>query len=145
MKQNIGQGIHVTIDGGIIDSVTPTEAYGEWSETHSYTPLYLTKESDGYNSEYIPISFATQIGENYWYVGVNYSSGDSFGYATGRHCVMGLFKTIEEANKFVKAIENCKKDEYTFDFNGLKYSTSAFVGYFERIENIVVEKLTLTG
>jgi hypothetical protein len=92
--------------------------------------------------------------KTYYLVDVNYDTGDSFGHYAGKIAFVDLFESRELAFSLAEAIEDNAKaygNKSNWDYKPLKYKvddgserecyTSAWLGYFESINDVVVKEV----
>ena len=119
------------------------EQYGEWYDENNIQYLECSITDSKYGS---PIDFNVEVGDTVYYVYVDYNTGDSFGHASNCHCEIGIYKTVEEANKVAKIIINdAEKDNHEpLDIGAERpISTWEWKGYFETFNSCNVEPLVV--
>jgi hypothetical protein len=125
----------VTYSCECIDSVHPTERFGDWSATYNFTVHSFsvappdTPEWDWIMESDVDPSEG-DIPEQMHCVWVKYSEGDTFGSSSGNGQIVGLFKDIDKAHALAKSIAN---DSYR-PTTGYK----RWGGYFECLESVEI-------
>jgi hypothetical protein len=127
------------------------EDYGDWSESNDFdlgTGVAIEK-GDGrdHRREYFKVGFDAKCGDLVHLVVLRYSSGDSFGSASGLGEVLWIFKDSELAYKALRQVEQ-KNDEatsYEFETEG---GTKKSVGnpvydYFSNVQDVDVVTLPI--
>lgn len=122
-------------------------SYGSWSEDYSssITDVYEINDKDSrpYSSETFLVPDGT---EEVFVVYMIYSTGDSFGRATGKIDVLHCTSNEEAAHELAKKITD-NPDEYAIKFvddfgrDISLYNNGA--GYFERISYVEVERFSV--
>jgi hypothetical protein len=127
--------------------------FASWSRStaHSIQGFREAKEGEYHD---LVVSFKPEKNRNYFLLYVLYGSGDSFGRSTGNIVFVGLYEdealAEENAKRIADHAEAYKKgkaeDEFSVtlkedDAAESKMSTS-WNGYFERVEDIVVERIS---
>lgn len=117
------------------------ERYGSWSEEWDFDVTGVSLSSrDRYEEEKFTIDFDVKAGDPVFVLFMTYSTGDTFGRATGKGEVLWVFKDAELAKKAkdLWVEENEKRDpEFSIEFEvdggkKVKLSNPA-AGYFENI------------
>ncbi|WP_298752109.1 hypothetical protein [uncultured Arcobacter sp.] len=101
----------------------------------------------------IPFNFDTDEQDVYFLLYVSYETGDSFGKSSGNTEFIGLYNDPKIAKENQQTIEDYvehrKNDNWSVELwnsdgsEKYSYSTSAFTGYFEYVENIDVIPLMI--
>ena len=117
------------------------EQWGDWSEEYDFNVRGVSLSSrDRWNEEKFNLDIDVKAGEPVFVLYMTYSTGDTFGRATGRGEVLWVFKdpdTAKEALRIWKE-ENDKRDpEYSVKFEDdvgrvIQLSNPAS-GYFENL------------
>ncbi len=96
-----------------------------------------------------PVDFEVKKGDVVFIVVVTFEDGDTFGRSCGNVCVVDIFKDEKEAETLASIIygdeKKCDKDDL-FDRQA-KRSYKGYApwhGYFERLENVEVQKFIVT-
>jgi len=126
-----------------------SKSYGEW---HSESHYNFKKLSLSEGEEKITIAGNPKIGDYLFLVYALYSRGDSFGEATGCLEIVGAYDSENKA-KFIKNLLEEDYDSYLknkrghtygrkiLDADGLPVFTDIWKGYFESLEQVVIEYL----
>lgn len=98
----------------------------------------------------IATTFDIDVEKKYYLVKVTYSTGDSFGSHSGNASYLDLFETRKPALELKQALEkhnpNLYKDytqRFTLRCNRKDYYVMQYFGYFEHIESIDVEEVSV--
>ncbi len=127
--------------------------YGSWSESNDYTyySAEIAKEGEYNDVGLFPGEVEPSRGEDIFVVIVEYSSGDSFGSSSGNHEILWAFTDPKKAFSLSDFIEKDYKDNSEYDFSrkpklfeGVPINTNTWKGYFERMSQVIVEKLMVT-
>ena len=126
------------------------EQYGDWSESWSNDLGNKVKKIDknSKNIADIASSLDIQLGKNAFVVWLEYSSGDSFGYATDKYTeVLGIFEDVNAARELQQFIENFKDGhEFSFttsDGQTFKQGFASWTGYFDSVSRVVIDVVTV--
>jgi hypothetical protein len=102
----------------------------------------------------IVVDYEIKPDKTYYLVSVIYSSGDSFSHHTGNIDYIMLYDNLEMAEATKKIIEDSykrkdKEQSYSVEIlnnNGELFiiSSSCWVGYFETLEEVKIDCITLT-
>ena len=127
------------------------ELYGSWSESYSnsFTSIHKSVKD---NFPDIVSDLNIQPGEKVYVVWLEYSIGDSFGWADrGRTESIAIFLEYDDAEKLQKELETKTEFEFSVgeDSNRILFQTSygeildiytgTWCGYFERLNNVWIE------
>jgi hypothetical protein len=122
------------------------EEFGDWEEVYSSDVECVVRLDDNEPAPYCRKSETFLIPDGYEYVYVvyiNYNTGDSFGRAYGKISIIHCTVSEESAYALAEKIKE-NPETYTIEFvddfgrNISLYNEAS--GYFERINNIHVEK-----
>jgi hypothetical protein len=113
----------------------------------------IVTPEDKYKTVDLPVSFEIDPKRTYYLVSVIYSTGDSFNRHDGEVDYIELYESSAMANATKKMIENSykakdKEERYSIEIlnnEGVMYqiSSSAWTGYFERLEEVRVDGIRL--
>ena len=123
------------------------QKYGSWSRHSSFTVDLAYKAGDNDKEPYGVEGFLIPDDSTHAYVlSMTYSTGDSFGTASGEGCVLGCFGSVEAADAAKKAVEE-NEDNYTINIvdelgRAIKISNPA-AGYFETVETVTIQAFAL--
>ncbi len=137
------------------ESEGPYEEYGEWSSetNHNIKGAVKVKEN-----EYFDLEVSDDLlNKNVYLLYILYGSGDSFGESSGNIEYIDVFKSKDKAEEVQRIIEEDYKvkPDYTFEpgsmdlfytkdnGNKAKIPTSVYKGYFENLESVNVEKISI--
>lgn len=134
-----------------ISSERSNEPYGDWSEEYSNSLEYITKVE-----EYGDINSIHDLkdGDKAYAVWVEYSTGNSFGWATnGSVEAVGVFKDKESAEAYKKYLEDTDGgiewgiaiDFVAPDGQVFKEKYRPWNGYFERLSEVYVTLVVIDG
>ncbi len=131
------------------------EEYGEWSSetTNNITGAVKVKENEYFDLE-VNDNF---LNKEVYLLYILYSSGDSYGNSTGNIEYLDVFENYDKALEVKKIIEDDYKEKptYTFEPGGMdlfytkengnvaKIPTCVYKGYFEDLEAVVIQKITI--
>jgi hypothetical protein len=128
------------------DSYHEPVDYGDWWTTNhrTYDYAYITDSQYGGH----PIDFPVSEGDTVYLLYVTYSSGDSFGNASGCVEEIWVFNNPNDAEKARRIIEEDanKNPDTTSDLDiGLPRPiyTGAWKGYFDYVEDVTVVPLVV--
>ncbi len=125
-----------------------SEQYGRWNEAYSFdvTGVQLT-DPKSYSVDTINVNFEAVPGDTVWVMSITYSTGDSFGYATGKGEVIWVFKdqdTAEQASQiWTKTANDAVKVSFPVDSGETIKLCSPVYGYFERLEHVSIQAFVL--
>lgn len=132
-----------------VHSFYSTEKWGDWEVQNSYNGLkvYADDWSQGYSTgRYtLDVDFKPKPGEVVYVVVALYETGNTFGRESGCVSIVAAFNNADDATELARLIRDnaSGNDKYPYDYdvelNDKKYSTSAWTGYFERLESVFVE------
>jgi hypothetical protein len=115
--------------------------WGSWEERNSYEGcrVYTRGYSDDAanyrgNTE---VDFEVKPGMVVYPVLVVYGTGDTFGNSSGNVVLVDVFDDAEKARGLEIAIR--ESNAYTFIYEGKEYYSGTWTGYFEHLEDIIVE------
>lgn len=144
-------GYGVEIRQTCVHSERSPEQYGDWSEAYDNRLSDIARKGAEYPD--VVCDFDIPVGEDAWVVWIEWSSGDSFGWGDNAYTdVMGIFRKqdYDSAESLKRQIENHGADEkYNFSYkfetpDGQKFEGHAsWKGYFERLSNVHIEKVTV--
>jgi hypothetical protein len=131
-----------------------TEKYGHWETDHDYEydgAYIIDKARSGYFSGVV--SEDLKIGDRVYVVIVSYDTGNSFGRERDVHVIIDMFADGETAGALVDLLTDDARDkpDPVFDgtgfveFNGRKYATNEWKGYFEHFNRAFIEIVTIKG
>ena len=114
-----------------------------WSEYHSYRYENAVMVKDGYSDVALfPYEEEPKVGDNIYVAYAEYSTGDSFGHATGLRTHLWAFTNAENAHNFCQAIlrDNERNPDYNYDNKPFMYgdvpvNTNEWKGYFEHLSD----------
>lgn len=137
--------LYVEIANPTTHSYYSNEDYGDWEEHAHYEGIKV------YNGDYSQghanyrsskeVDFEVTPGMIVFPVIVVYSSGNSFGSSSGNVTLVAVFDEAEKAEGLKEAIRNLSSEDYTYSFQygGKEYYAGEWIGYFERLEDVIVE------
>lgn len=153
-------GYKVNIRSYCTHSEREPEQFGSWSESYDNSFIGIHKNpKGGYPDVVSELDIAP--GEEVWVVWLEYSTGDSFGWSDrGGTETIAVFREYSDAERLQKELE--KKTEYEFgsfdnleNLNKIHFETSygevidihtgTWCGYFERLDNVHIEKTWMIG
>ncbi len=155
-------GYVIDIEQYCTHSERENERYGSWSE--SYDNSFREVHKSNKTTDYPEVVQEVDIpeGTECWVVWLEYSIGDSFGWADrGRVQGIAVFTNYEDANNLTHLLK--AKTEYEFtnpnqtwtDVNQVVYETTYgevlkiytgdWTGYFERLEDVYIERTWMHG
>lgn len=115
------------------------EEYGDWSTEYEYniTGVYLSKPEHRDFDE-LGVTSKVEVGDTIYIVYMIFSSGDTFGTASGMGETIWAFTNLSAAIKCCQEI-NKNDSEYTIEFlddegQTIKFSNPA-AGYFENMHS----------
>ena len=113
----------------------------------------ILKPKDRYNSVDIVVTFDIDPKKTYYLVSVIHSTGDSFNHHQGDIVYIELYEELSMATATKEMIENSynrknKEESYSVEIlnnEGTMYkiSSSPWVGYFERLEEVRIDEVRL--
>jgi hypothetical protein len=119
--------------------------WGRWKEHNTFEGcrVYVSdfsKDNASYRSS-TDVDFEVTTGMIVYPVFVIYGTGDSFGHSTGNVQLVDVFDDAQKARGLEDAIRKATYEnyKYTFEYAGKKYYAGSWTGYFERLEDVVVE------
>jgi hypothetical protein len=114
----------------------------EWSRGETYTSTYITGLLAGDTVDIEPLEIQTDDGGVYYFDGslgdavylvvIKYSTGNTFGRSGGHIALAGAFDSSDKAEQLAEAVRKSKVAG--------EYGYLPWVGYFERVEDVSVEK-----
>ena len=129
----------------ILKSKQSKRPYGEWSTEHRYTLDSLSR-SKPKTVYWDTVNIYGNVNlSRYWAVVVRYSTGDTFGTASGRGCCFAVFEDEQEALA-IKARIECNVD---YDSDEPRDSLEEFEeykpwqGYFESVQSCHVVSMSV--
>ena len=144
MAEKVKTGYHVVINSHCDDSEYSEEQYGDWSESwsHYFGSIHLL--AHGQYSD-VNSDHAFNIDDHVYVVWLEYSSGDSFGWANSKYTqVVGVLKTQEAADEFEAWINHTSGEKG--DGNIFESSDGQTIevyrsweGYFENLEAVHIQ------
>jgi hypothetical protein len=121
--------------------------------SNSIQGFKIVKPNDKWKQVDLTIGFEIKPDKTYYLVSVIHSSGDSFNHNSGEIVYIELYENIEMAEATKKIIEdsyNRKHKEESYGVEILnnsgtlyKISSSPWVGYFERLEEVQIDCIQL--
>lgn len=124
-----------------------SEPYGDWSESYDNRLDSVARKG----AEYPDVTSIHDIaeGEDAWVVWVEWSAGDSFGWATRSATdVIGIFRKQDyhAAEELAEQIQNKKKDSnFSYEFHTSDGQTftgcASWIGYFDSLENVNIDRV----
>lgn len=126
--------------------VVPNEPFGDWRDEYDYEvhSIHLNKPRPSYHS-IEPISIAGDVvpGQEVWIVSIRWSSGDSFGNATGKGEPVWIFRDQASAMLALQALHaQAWADVSMFRFLDDTQETihigNPGHGYFERVDRFEI-------
>ncbi len=148
------------LDNMDCNSEEAKEEYGSWSsktEHHIAGAIKVTED------EYFDLEVNDDfLNKRVYLLYILYSKGDSFGTSTGNIEYIDVFENYDKALEVKKIIEEDYKRNPNYDFepdgkdlkslfytkengNKAKIPTCIYKGYFEDIESVNIEKITIKG
>lgn len=122
------------------------------------TLIYGVREAKSSEGVDIAAHFLPEQGQVCFLVYVVYTTGDSFNTYRGNIEHVQLFRNLSEANALAEAIaDNARENkdilrgdykytiEYTIEGNPDMVQTSAWTGYFESVEDVIVQPVVFGG
>lgn len=140
--------LFVQYDEICLDSYHSGEEYGDWSADYSFGVNGVTTTRSSWSDEEFEVDFEAVAGDTIYVLSMIYSTGDSFGHATGHGEVLWAFKSKDVADAAAKAVEG-NADGYTIEIisdggKTVKLSNPGS-GYFETVSSIYVESFILNA
>ncbi len=113
----------------------------EWYETHYYHYENAVLVKDGYSDVALfPNEEEPKVGDKIYVAYAEYSTGDSFGHATGCRTHLWAFTNAENAHNFCQAILRDYERKPGYDYGNKPFmygdvpvNTNEWKGYFERL------------
>lgn len=149
MDKKIGYGVEIR--QRCVESYHSPEQYGEWRESYDNTLVGIARK--GVECPDVVSDLNIPVGEDAWVVWIEWSSGDSFGWGNNSYTdVIGIFRKqdYDSAESLKRQIENHGEGEkYNFSYkfetpDGQKFEGHAsWVGYFDRLSGVHIEKVTV--
>lgn len=119
------------------------ERYGDWSESYDFSITGAKVVDENYETRYEEDGFRIPAGCTQVYIlYMTYSTGDTFGSASGKGEVLYAFGSREVAQAALDAVNENKNDfsiEFKDDFGREVKVYNPGAGYFEHIYNIDLE------
>jgi hypothetical protein len=119
--------------------------WGSWEERNSFEgcKVYVadfSKDSASYRQS-TEVDFEVSPGMIVFPVFVIYGTGDSFGHSSGNVQLVDVFDDAEKARGLKEAIRKATYEnyKYSFEYEGKEYYAGSWTGYFETLEDVVVE------
>jgi len=142
-------GYKVSISRRCIESEHSSERYGSWSEDYVQEIGRIIEKTNDYPDAVSIFDFPA--GTNVLVVWATYSTGDSFGRASGGGSeVFGVFQDLKSATELRTALEefntkdylNCKLNIKTSD--GQVFTQYVpWTGYFESLDSVDIDVVTV--
>jgi hypothetical protein len=148
-------GYMVEIEQFCVESEYATERFGDWHESYSnsFRKIYKNQNPKERSPDIVSEHDFAQ-GEEVYVVWVEYSSGDSFGWANYKGAeAVGILKDYESAKELSDWIYNngpsSSNDKYKDAFTTSRGETlevyvGAWTGYFERLETVNIEHTVIS-
>jgi hypothetical protein len=142
VEEKVKTGYRVVIDSHCDESSYPSEPYGDWSESWSHYFRSIHLLGSGQHSD-VNSDHSFNVGDHVYVVWLEYSSGDSFGWANSKYVsVVGVLKTQEAADEFEAWINHTKEEDGNI-FESSDGQTievyRSWVGYFESLETVHIQ------
>ncbi len=145
--------LYVDVDHNCYDSYHSGEQWGDW-HSHSSTKINgvsLCTQKDGWRDR-VPIDFDVKIGDTIYLIYCVYSTGDSFGHASGGsyECIIA-YKTLAKADAARKALDSSSKNFDDCTVNLVSESGKIvpyyrpWLGYFESLDRLIIESFTVSS
>lgn len=124
---------------------------GEWDCSWSYDGSFnvtgvVLENPAGFSYETLNVNWDASPGEEVYVLTMIYSTGDSFGYASGKGEVLWVFKDFDVAKNAAKRLRE-QEDEYSVKIEDETGQTIQLSnpgsGYFESVEEIRLESFKL--
>ena len=123
------------------------------SKTNNIEGFKVVKKDDKWKQVDLTVPFEINAEKTYYLVYVIYSTGDSFSHHSGNIDYIEMYETYAMAEATLEMIENANKvknkdDSYSIEIlnnAGVMYkiSSSAWTGYFERLEHVQIDRVQL--
>lgn len=131
----------------LLDEQRSNQQYGSWSETWQYgidgVRVDTAADDLGYDEEGYLLPAGSTMAHVLW---MTYDTGDSFGNATGKGCILGVFADRKLAEAALAAVEK-QIDEFTIkvkdDFGREISISNPGAGYFEHVQTINLDSYSL--
>jgi hypothetical protein len=136
------------------EPLTDEEFSDREDEVNNYTIHSVSigsnkKHHTFYDELDFPVDYEVKKGDTVFIVVVTFEDGDTFGRSYGNVCVVDIFTNEEEAETLASIISDdekkCDKDDILDRKAKRSYEGYApWDGYFERLENVEVQKFIVT-
>lgn len=144
--------VYVNYDEFVVDSEYSDEAWGPWRQdwTFNLDSVTLSKKKDWGDYESINTPNDVVEGQNVHVLWMTYSSGDSFGCASGKGEIIWVFTDYEVAKAALDAWENPKNwknyaVKYAIEDGTIITSSNPADGYFSDLGEMRLDSVTVTA
>jgi hypothetical protein len=140
----MSDSLYVEISNPTSYDYSAPEQFGDWESRSTYEGcrVFVGNYSDGpanYRSS-IKVDFEVTPGMVVYPVLVIYGTGNSFGNSSGNVHLVDVFDDIGKARGLKAAIkESAQTSQYEFIYKDKEYYAGYWTGYFERLEDVIVE------
>ena len=136
--------LFVEINNPCVHDYREPVQWGDWSRQSIYGGVRVfTGDYSNDPANYrgaVDVDFEVTPGMIVYPVLVQYGTGDTFGYSSGEITLVAVFDDAQKALDLQQAIRNQTKDRsYSITVNGKEYYTATWTGYFESLEDVIVE------
>lgn len=135
--------LFVEVDNPCVQNYQEPVQWGDWRRSSIYNGVrvfdgdYSDHHANYRNS--IEVDFDVVPGMVVYPVLVQYGSGDSFGYSSGDITLVAVFDDDAKARNLIAAIRSAGPREYTIVVDDKEYYTGTWTGYFETLEDVIIE------
>ena len=110
----------------------PWPCYEDENIDFSLTRCNKESKNAAWAKESIEVTFQPKVGSTVWVVVVRYSTGGTFGRTNGAWTILGIYEHLDEAKKVEASVHDNTYPGY-----------KCWVGYFEHLERVEVESMTV--
>lgn len=135
--------LFVEVDNPCVNNYQEPIAWGNWRRSSIYHGIRVFandwSDSPANYRDSIEVDFDVIPGMVVYPVLVQYGSGDTFGYSTGEIVLVDVFDSLVKAQNLELAIKNTDAREYSIIVDGKVHDTYTWTGYFETLEDVIIE------
>ena len=122
------------------------EEWGSWGEEYSFSvkgvSLTSNKDYDFHSEDKVPCLTEVAVGQEVFVLWISYTTGDSFGSASGKGEVLWVFsdkKTATDARKEVYRQEKNLDIKLALEDGSVIKLSNPVQGYFERLDSVIID------
>ncbi len=141
----MSNSVYVEISNPTHYDYSEPEQFGDWESRSTYqgcrvfTGDYSNGPANYRGSK--EVDFEVKPGMVVYPVLVIYGTGDSFGHSSGNVHLVDVFDNAEKARGLEQAIRESAQEAYKYEltYEGKEYYAGYWTGYFESLEDVIVE------